>query len=84
MGALIPVQESMEGAAMGKGGRGWPGKGEAPQQRKRREAQEVSLLSGTQRAKGGQCDVRGDKRGKEGPNCVAILAYIKGNGKQVK
>ena len=31
MGALIPVQENMEGAVMGKGGRGWPGKGEAPQ-----------------------------------------------------
>ena len=84
MGALIPVQENMEGAVRGKGGRGWPGKGEAPQQRKTREGQEFSLLSGTQGAKGRQCDVRGDKRGKEGPNCVAILAYIKGNGKQVK
>lgn len=62
MGALIPVQESMEGTGMGKGGKGWPGKGEAPQQRKTREAQEVSLRSGTQGAKGRQCDIRGEKR----------------------
>ena len=31
MGALIPAQESMEGTGMGKGGKGWPGKGKAPQ-----------------------------------------------------